>query len=228
MAKRSFSPALFSFLRELRRNNNREWFAANKRRYEDAVLEPAIEFIADFAPFLREISPHFRADARPTGGSLFRIYRDTRFSRDKTPFKTHAALQFRHRLARDAHAPGFYLHLEPGNVMAAVGIWHPDGATLRKIRDAIVAEPKRWTRITRGKPFAGLYRLGGDSVKRPPHGYDAEHPLIEDLKRKDFYGFTALPEKAVTSEGFLESYASMCRAGAPLARFLCEAIGVPF
>jgi uncharacterized protein (TIGR02453 family) len=219
----SFSPELFAFLRELRANNDREWFKANKARYEEAVQEPALQFIADFAPRLRKISPHFRADPRTVGGSLFRIYRDTRFSRDKSPYKTHTGIQFRHELARDVHAPGFYLHLGPDEVFVAAGIWHPDGQSLGKIRDAIVADPKRWQRVTRRD-----FRLGGDSLKRAPAGYDSEHPLIDDLKRKDFIAVVPLSEKRATSRGFVDEFAATCRSAAPFVRFLCEAVDVPF
>src|SRR6266513_330706 len=166
MATRSFSPALFSFLKELRDNNTREWFAENKTRYVEHVQEPAIQFIADFAPFLEKVSPNFRADARPVGGSLFRIHRDIRFSRDKTPYKTHVGIHFRHRSAGDVHAPGFYLHLEPGGAFAAAGIWRPDTAGQRAIRQAIVDDAATWKRVT-GGVFAKTYRLEGESLKRP-------------------------------------------------------------
>jgi len=228
VSERAFTPAMFSFMRDLRENNDREWFNANKQRYEDDVKEQALEFVSDFAPLLDEISPHLVADPRPVGGSLFRIYRDTRFSKDKTPYKTHTGINFRHALAKDVHAPGFYLHLEPKSVWAGVGIWHPDNPTLAKIRDAIVAESERWEQVSRGAPFADVYRLAGDSLKRPPAGYDGAHPLIEDLKRKDFIGVTDLSEKAATAPGFIELYAERCRAAAPFMQFLCDAVGVPF
>ena len=110
---REFDPEFFEFMADLAANNDREWFAANKERYEAEVLEPALAFIEDFSYRLREISPNFVADPRRTGGSLFRIYRDTRFAKDKTPFKTHTGMQFRHVAGKDVHAPGFYLHLDP-------------------------------------------------------------------------------------------------------------------
>jgi uncharacterized protein (TIGR02453 family) len=218
----SFSPELFSFLRELRENNDREWFKANKARYEEAVQEPALQFIADFAPRLREISPHFVADPRPVGGSLFRIYRDTRFSRDKSPYKTNTGIHFRHELARDVHAPGFYLHLGPDEVFAGAGIWHPDNQTLGTIRDAIVADPDRWKQATSD------VRLGGDALKRAPAGYDPQHELIDDLKRKDFIAVVTLSEKDATSPRFLAKFADTCRAATPFTRFLCDAIGIGF
>jgi uncharacterized protein (TIGR02453 family) len=226
--KRSFSPALFAFLRELRENNDRDWFKANKLRYEAAVQEPALEFVAGFASRLREISPHFVADARPVGGSLFRIYRDTRFGKDKTPYKTHTGIQFRHEQGKDVHAPGFYLHLEPRSVFVGAGIWRPDRATLGKIRDAIASNPEDWSRAAQESPLGELFRLEGETLKRPPAGYDPEHPLIEDLKRKDFIAIAKLSEKTVTSTGFPEELAAIFQASAPLMRFLCDATGVPF
>src|SRR5688572_4758258 len=117
-----FTPATFRFLRELARHNERDWFNTNKARFVSDVQEPALQFIADFAPKLEKLSPHFVADPRPQGGSLFRIYRDTRFSKDKTPYKTHVAMRFNHEAGPDVHAPGFYIHIEPGSSYAGVGL----------------------------------------------------------------------------------------------------------
>jgi uncharacterized protein (TIGR02453 family) len=224
----SFTKDLFRFLADLRRNNNREWFQANKRRYEQDVQEPALEFISDFAPLLDEISPHFRADPRPSGGSLFRIHRDVRFSKDKSPYKTQTGIRFRHGLGKDGPAPVYYLHLEPGRSFAGAGIWHPDSATLGKIRAAIAADPDEWLSATHEPPFAAVFELGGDSLKRAPSGYDPDHPLIEDLKRKDFVCYTMLDEKTVTGDGFLDEYARICRSATPFVGFLCRAVGAPF
>ncbi len=223
-----FTSSSFAFLRDLARNNDREWFQKNKSRYEKELKEPALRFIADFAPHLAKISSHFRADPRPVGGSMFRIYRDTRFSKDKSPYKTHTGLHFRHDRAKDAHAPGFYLHIQPGEVFMGVGIWHPDSGTLGKIREAIVEKPDAWKRTVGGKRFRERFELEGDSLKRPPRGIDPEHPCIEDLKRKDFIGVTRLTEKDVVSPGFLKQFATLCRDGSGLVRYLCEAVEVPF
>jgi len=223
-----FRTTLFKFLKDLESNNNREWFQANKSRYEDEVKEPALQFISDFGPHLRRLSPHFRADPRSNGGSLFRIYRDVRCSKDKRPYKTHTGIQFRHEDCRDAHAPGFYLHLAGGQVFAGAGIWPPDGATLKNIRDAIVADPSRWKRVSRTKKFTDVYDLSGERLVRPPRGYDPNHPLIEDLKYKDFIGVARLTQKEVTSEGFIQRYAELSRRGGPFVKLLCEAVGVPF
>src|SRR5215216_1552303 len=158
----SFSPELFAFLRDLADNNDREWFAANKARFVAEVQEPALAFVEDVGLRLPDISRHFVADARTTGGSLFRIYRDVRFSKDKSPYKTQVGIQFRHARARDAHAPGFYLHLEPAGVFMACGTWHPDRDTLHAIRTAIATRPARWQAIVDELAF----RLGGEALKR--------------------------------------------------------------
>ena len=224
----SFGPELFSFLADLRANNDREWFAANKERYERDLLEPALAFIEDFAPRLERISPHFRADARPSGGSLFRIYRDTRFSKDKSPYKTNLGIHFRHERAKDAHAPGYYLHIGPGEVFAGGGIWHPGTEGATRIREAIVADPERWRRATRTGAFAKQLELGGDSLKRVPPWANAEHPFAEDLKRKDFFGWATLSEDDVVAPAFLDRYELICRSAAPLMQFLCGALDVPY
>lgn len=224
----SFSPELFAFLRELREHNDRDWFKTNKSRYEEVVQESALQFVADFAPRLDGISRHMVADARPVGGSVFRIYRDVRFSRDKSPYKTHAAIHFRHEAARSAHSPVFYLHLEPGNVFAAAGVWRPDTESLARIREGIAATPQRWRRTIRAPAFAARFQLGGNSLKRAPAGYDADYPLIEDLKRKDFVAVARLDEAAATSPGFLAEFTATARASTPFVRFLCRTLGLPF
>ncbi len=223
-----FTEETFAFLRDLKANNDRDWFKANKDRYEAHVKEPAIRFILDFDPHLQKISTHYRADPRPVGGSLFRIYRDTRFSKDKSPYKTHTGIRFMHGTDRDVHAPGFYLHIEPESVFVGVGIWHPSSPTLRALRDAIVDDPKAWKRARDDKRFRTRFELSGDSLSRPPRGYDADHPMIEDLKRKDFIGSYQIDDAEVTSAGFLRSFAAGCRDAAPFVKYLCQAVGLPF
>jgi uncharacterized protein (TIGR02453 family) len=225
---RSFTPATFAFLRELAANNNRDWFQANKERYERDVREPALQFIRDFAPHLQKISPFFRADDRKSGGSLFRIYRDVRFSKDKSPYKTHTGIQFRHVDAKDAHAPGFYLHLQPRQVFMGLGSWHPDSEAVRMIRQRIVDDPEGWKKAVTRRGFTSHFELGGESLKRPPQGFDPNHPLVEDLKRKDFIGAAQLTQKAVTSPGFIDDFATLCRVGSPLVEFICHAVGVSY
>lgn len=228
MATAHFSPALFAFLRDLAANNEREWFLVNKERYLASVQEPALEFIGDFGPRLRRISPHLTADARAVGGSLFRIQRDTRFSKDKTPYKTNTGVQFRHESAKDAHVPGFYLHLQPGQCFAGVGLWRPGTAEANAIRTTVAEHPARWKKAAYGKRFTDVWEQGGESLKRPPRGFDPDHPHVEDLKRKDFIASTRLTQKQVTSAGFIDEYERMCGAAVPYLRFLCEALHLPF
>ncbi len=223
-----FTPSLFQFLRDLEKNNDREWFSANKTRYVDNVQEPALEFILDFGSRLAKISPHFTADARVQGGSLFRIYRDTRFSKDKTPYKTNTGMHFRHEAAKDVHAPGYYIHLQPGECFAGAGLWRPESKVAYAIRGKIDAEQAAWKKATQAKRFTDRWQLTGDRLTRPPRGYDADHPLIEDLKLKDFLGSTKLTQKQVTAATFVDEFAEMCKAATPLMKFLCEATGVPF
>lgn len=223
-----FTRAFFRFLKELEKNNQREWFHANKQRYEDEVRDPAQRFISDFGPELRKISPHFLADPRPVGGSMFRIYRDTRFAKDKSPYKTHVGIQFRHKQGKDVHAPGFYLHLEPGGCFAGVGIWHPDSKALASIRAAIDEQPRRWKQIASAKRFSETFQLAGESLKRAPKGYDPDHPLIDDLKRKDFIAVANFDDKTAGNSDFVTYYSKLCRSGGSLVRFLCEAVDVPY
>lgn len=226
MSNAHFTSALFGFLDDLEQNNERPWFKANKSRYEAELKAPALRFIEDFGPYLGELSPHFKAVPKATGGSLFRIYRDTRFSKDKTPYKTHLGIHFRHETGKDAHAPGYYLHIERGHVMCGFGLWAPPNPVLNRIRDRIVAEPDAWVeaKVAATGGTGALHEMG--KLKRVPRGYDKAHPLADDLKHKSFAATRILPESAVLADDFIEHYAQLCAEAAPLMRFLCGAVGV--
>ena len=223
-----FEPTIFQFLEELTDNNNRPWFQENKGRYERKVLEPCLAFIRAFEPRLKRISKFFVASDRRIGGSLMRVYRDMRFSKDNTPYKTNVGIQFRHEFGRDVHAPGFYVHIAPDECFLAVGVWRPDRASLEQIRQAIVDRPDRWRRATGIKKFRENFELRGESLKRAPRGFPVDHPRVEDLKRTDFIGLCELSEQGVLDEGFSESVATSFAAARPFMRFLCEAVKVPF
>jgi uncharacterized protein (TIGR02453 family) len=225
---RYFSRATYDFLRELELNNRRDWFNANKNRYEEHVKAPALKFVADVAPHLEKISPYFKADARPVGGSLFRIYRDVRFSKDKSPYKTFIGIRFPHVTSKDVHGPGFYVHIDLDGTFMACGIWRPDSGSLKKIRAAIDREPARWKRAKGAKSFREHYELSGDSLKRAPAGVDSDHLLIEDLRRKDFIGVSKLNQRTVTGPNFVAEFTARCRAAKPFQRFLCDALGVEY
>lgn len=228
MANNYFTPKTFKFLRDLAANNERGWFKDHQADYEAFVREPALDFIGDFDLRLQKISPHFVADTRKVGGSLFRIQRDTRFAKDKTPYKENTGMQFRHEAAADAHAPGFYLNIQPGECFMGLGLWRPETKVAYAIREKIAADPTAWKKAVRGKRFTDVFALAGDSLVRAPKGYDDDHPLIEDLKRKDFIASTRLTQAQVTSATFLDDFTDMCTRGTPFMRFLCGAIGIPF
>ena len=192
------------------------------------IREPALDFINDFAAPLAKISPNFVADSRTVGGSLFRIQRDTRFSKDKTPYKLNTGMQFRHSSAKDVHAPGFYLNIQPGENYMGIGLWRPESKVAYAIREHIHENQADWKRASRGKRFTDVFTVTGDSLVRPPKGYDEDHPLIEDLKRKDFIASVRLSQKDITSAEFLEEFAARIKRAAPYMRFLCDAVGVPF
>jgi uncharacterized protein (TIGR02453 family) len=226
MGTRYFTPRFFEFFEELSRNNNRDWFIPNKPRYEHDVREPMLAFIADFAPRLRKISPRYVADPRPSGGSMMRIYRNLRFSRDKTPYRTNAAAAFGHRDGMHFNSPSFYLSLSPAEAFAGVGVWHPQPETTAKIRAAIAAHPAKWKSSITDKKFKARFEMMGDILSRPPKGYDANHPLIEDIKRKDFIGGTEFTRSEVCSPEFMDLFSKACASSAPLMKFLTEAMGL--
>jgi uncharacterized protein (TIGR02453 family) len=227
-AFQAFEPPLLAFLGELEENNRREWFDRNKHRYESDVLQPALQFIAAMAPRIEKISTNFLALPQRTGGSLMRIHRDVRFSSDKRPYKTNVGIQFRHVMGKDVHAPGFYVHLEPGVVFVGAGLWRPEPGPLAAIRDAIVAQPERWAKICSDPAFVRDWELGGDSLKRPPRGYPDDHPAIEDLKRRDFIAARNLTAREIYKRGLPDRLAASFAATRGFMAFLCDAVEVPF
>jgi len=224
----AFSDATFDFLDELAANNTRDWFEANRQRYEEEVRTPALAFIEAMAPQLAIIAPHFRADARKMGGSLMRVYRDTRFARDKTPYKTNIGIQFRHEAGRDVHAPGYYVHVSLHEVFLGAGIWHPEAEPLAKIRRHIADRPGEWRAARDDAAFRGTFQLDGDALKRAPKGFDAGHPEIDDIRRKDFIGISELSTDAILKPAFVAQCSEQFAAATPFMRFLCKGLGLPF
>jgi len=229
MAFNGFPPDAAAFLAELARGNNRVWFQANKDRYERSVRGPAIAFIEAMAGPLERVSRHIYADPSPTGGSLMRIYRDTRFSPDKTPYKTNIGIQFRHERCDDVHAPGLYFHIDPKECFLACGMWRPPADALAAIRARIAEHPDIWLAARDNKAFVKTWgRVTGDALKRPPRGFDLDHPCIEDIKRKDFLGVLDLPRADTFSPKLPNQVAKAFAAGTPLMKFLCDALGLPY
>ena len=223
-----FDRSLVRFLTDLNRNNTREWFVGEKARYERDVRGPALAFIEAMQPRLRGISRHIVADNRKMGGSLMRIYRDTRFSNDKRPYKTNVGIQFRHAAGKDVHAPGFYFHIEPGSTFLAAGVWHPEREVLGSIRAAIQERPKAWLKARDHEPFQARFTLDGDSLKRAPAGISPDHPLIGDLRRTDFIAVEELRPAEIHDEGFADRAAESFLTAKPFMKFLCTALDLPF
>lgn len=223
-----FHPNTLRFLTTLKRNNNREWFQANRNRYESEFLAPALAFIEAMQKPLQEIAPCLQVVPKRTGGSLMRIYRDTRFSKDKIPYKTNIGIHFRHIAGCDIHAPGCYVHIEPGHVFLGVGVWHPTTKTLTKVRHRIDTDPTGWKRASRGKVFCKRFTLTGDRLKRSPLGFASDHRLIEDLKRKDFIGASQVADEMIFTECFVDQCLDAFRTARPFMRFLCQALEVPY
>jgi uncharacterized protein (TIGR02453 family) len=236
-----FTPATFRFLRSLKRNNRRDWFQAHKEQYEEQVRGPCLRLITDIAAPLRSISPQLVAVARPVGGSLFRIHRDTRFSSDKRPYKTHAGMSFYHAatkaVARGSlgtaamgrlDAPVLYLHIEPGSCFTGGGIWHPQPDTLKRVRDFLIDNPRSWKQATRERAFKRVFELDGDVLSRPPRGYDPAHELIEDLKRKDFVATATLTDAELMRPDLIKILMQRYRLMRPMLDWLCAAVDLEF
>lgn len=224
-----FEKSFLKFFRALAKNNNRDWFNEHKAEYKEVIVEPLTTFIALMAPRLNKITKHFVADPRSNGGSMFRIYRDVRFSKDKSPYKLHAACQFRHQLGKDAHAPGFYVHISPQEVIFGGGIWIPPNPVLAKIRDTIVLNPEEWKRIKSNKAIIQICGgIRGDGLKRPPRGYDPEHPHLEDLKRKSFFAMRRDKPDIIYQDNFIDEVEAAFKASKPMMKYLCFAVDAPF
>jgi uncharacterized protein (TIGR02453 family) len=220
-----FTPRLFDFLRELKANNKKEWFDANKERYIADVRDPLLAFIAALRPRMLGISPYLVADPKPTGGSMFRIYRDTRFSKNKEPYKTAASAFFPHQ-AGGKEGPGIYLHLEPEGCFIGIGHWRPDPVTRTRVTDAIAANPDAWRDATSGEEFRKLLRVEGETLAKLPRRYDARHPFAEDLKRKDFIVVSSFSEKQACDREFIERFDDISRVAAPYLGFVIKAAGL--
>ena len=224
-----FPKDLFRFLEDLSKNNNREWFNDNKDRYKESVVARMTGFIIAMGERLDKISGSFTADPRANGGSMFRIYRDTRFSKDKRPYKENVGCQFRHAAGKTAHAPGFYVHLQPGNVFIGGGVWMPPNPVLDKIRTAIVENPERWEKIVNNKNLIKRFgQIEGEQLKRPPRGYDANHSFVEDLKRKSFFLKHDVSPSLALKPDFIEETEQSFIDAIPLMEFITTSLGLPF
>ncbi len=223
-----FPPALLRFLAELEINNQRDWFNANKGRYEQNIVAPGLAFISAMATELARFAPRFRALPLRSGGSLMRIYRDTRFARDKRPYKTNVGIQFRHEHGTDVHAPAYYFHIDCHETFVGVGAWRPPSSALTAIRERIDEHPRTWLAARDDADFASRFALSGESLMRPPRGYGGNHPMIADLKRKSFIAIHHLQHDELAKPALVSRVGDAFQSATPFMKFLCDAVGVPF
>jgi len=228
MSKSPIQPSLFKFLRDLRRNNNREWFAENKTRYQQDVRDPAVELVRQLQKPLARSAPMLEAIAKGHGGSVMRIYKDTRFSKDKTPYKTNVGISLRHQGNPNIHAPGIYIHLDPSECLVGCGSWKPDRDVLNAIRVAIDADPKAWVKARDHKKFREHFELVGESLKTAPRDFPKDHPMIEDLRRIDYMGCAPLTQAELTGDDVVPLIIDRIKRAKPLMQFLCDAIDIPY
>lgn len=218
-----FTVNTFKFLEELKQNNNKAWFELNKSRYEADLLSPSLDFIEKIGPELQKIAPEFEAVPRKAGGSLMRIYRDTRFAKDKSPYKTNIGIHIRHRQGKDVHSPGFYVHIAPESCFLGAGCWCPEPEVLALIRSGIAATPERWFSAC-AQSSGGGWQLSGEQLSRPPKGFAQDHPAIEDLKRKDFLLLLLQNQQDVLAPDFAHRAVRRFAEIVPFMKFLCQSL----
>ena len=224
-----FTDASFKFLRGLARHNSREWFAAHKADYEAHIRAPFQRLLTDLQPLVAGVSEHFRAEPKPVGGSLFRIQRDTRFANDKTPYKTWQGARLFHARGRQVEAPSFYIHLQPGNCFVGAGLWHPESATQRTVRQFIFDNPGSWKAAAHAPAFRRRFDLGDDEkLVRPPRGFPPEFEFIEDLKLKNFVALRAIDDDVMRGSRLRQTLATDLGALAPFVDYLCAALDLEF
>src|SRR5262245_40367894 len=228
-----FRPAAFQFLRDLARNNDKAWFEANRDVYEREVREPMRLFVEAMDARLGSIAPEIVGDPRR---SMFRIHRDVRFSRDKSPFKTNAGAWFYHRdagrkVGRDGEGggAGFYFHIDPATCFMAGGIWMPDRPALPRLREVIGAQPAALVRLTSAPEFQRRFDGLSEEAKlrRVPRDFPADHPAAELLKLQSFTARAAIAPSVVTSPRLVDRLCRDFELLAPLVRWLNRALGYP-
>jgi uncharacterized protein (TIGR02453 family) len=226
----SFTPGALTFFRGLAKNNNKEWFEAHRAEYENEVREPMRELIGEMDARIAKFAPEIGGDPKR---SMFRINRDIRFSKDKSPYKTNAGCWFNHRAATrkvgseaNEGSAGYYFHFQPGHSFLGAGVWMPPRPQLNKLRDAINEKPKPFLEMTRGIPkrFDGLTDEG--ALKRMPRGYAEDHPAAKYLRFQSFTTGRELTDADITSPKLPALLAREYEALLPLVRWINGAFGL--
>ncbi len=220
MSAPHFTPKTVAFLQKLERNNNREWFRAHRDEYEIHVRQPMVDLVEHMELDLRGFAPELVATPRK---SIYRIYRDTRFSTNKTPLKTQIAAIFPHRQLSKHGGAGLYLHISTESVLIGGGLYRPEQRQLQHLREFISANEQRLRDISQSKSFRNCYgSISGHQLKRTPRGFDPDHPAQDFLRLTQFLASTNRPVAFATRTRFYWSVLRLFKELAPLIQFLNE------
>jgi uncharacterized protein (TIGR02453 family) len=215
-----FSPKALSFLRALKRNNDREWFKARKEQYEELLRMPMIALIERLAADFQGFAPDLVANPKT---SLYRIYRDTRFSENKAPLKTHVAAVFPCRGLPKHQGAGLYLEVSPGWVWVGGGMYAPETSQLQAVREHIAVNVRQLRTIVESPRFRrAVGRLEGERLQRVPRGFARDHEAADYLKYRQFLAGREFPATFATSARFYPGVVNVFQQVAPLTRFLNE------
>ena len=210
------------FIDDVAKNNDRDWFALNKDRYEESRAD-VLAFIEELIPKLAAIDKSFPVDT-PAKKCLMRIYRDVRFSKNKDPYKNNYGISFNVK-SGGIPKPEYYLHLQPGKSFFGVGFWMPEAPILKKIREEIDYNTEEFLNIIEAKSFNKLFSLSKeDSLKNAPKGYDISHPQMEWLKLKSYIAIYPLSDKDILSEGITDKIQEAFENIQPFVHFLRNAV----
>lgn len=213
-----FPPEGLAFFRQLKRNNNREWFQERKRVFDEKLRAPMEALIETLNAEFARAAPDYITEPRK---AIYRIYRDVRFSKNKDPYKTHIAAIFTKRTLPKHEAGAFYFHVSAEEIVVAGGVYMPDAAALLKLRNHIAARHEELAKLLAAKPTRQLVgALHGEALTRPPKGFAANHPAIELLKRKQWYFDINLPTEAATKPAFAKELFKRFEAMLPVVEFL--------
>ncbi len=218
---RGFPREGLAFLRRLKRNNNRRWFQSHREEYQELVRFPMECLVATLAQRMADVAP----DVEFSKKSIFRIYRDTRFSKNKTPYKTNIAASFKLRGRKSpTETPGLYVGIEPGEIWIGGGLYMPLSPQLKAIRNSIVSDTGAWLEVVEEKKFRTVYGgLEGEKLVKAPLGYLPDHPMIEYLRFKQFYAGKVVKDTACFSPRFAGTVETVFKDILPLVRWLARA-----
>ncbi|MFA4867149.1 MAG: DUF2461 domain-containing protein [Pedobacter sp.] len=215
-------PETLDFITDVVANNNREWFAENKERYEIAKSD-VLAFVDQLIPELAAADPAFSAETQ-SKKCLLRIYRDVRFSKNKDPYKNNYGIFFAVK-GKGVNEPGYYLHIQPGACFFAAGFWMPEATDLKKIREEIDYNTSEFLEIIEAKDFKNTFQLSQeDKLKKAPKGYETDHPQIEILKLKSFIATFPIKDEEFFKPGIVNKLKNAFKSVYPFIVFLRNAV----